>query len=223
MNHVKRIKYITFLACVTLCVSAPHAVASVVYAPVAGTASSTTPGYGIEHSFDQSGLSINYVSGVTDFDSYIASNPYHSYLAANDWFSSGSNWYQNATIEFDLGSVKSVDGFALWNEENAGIRQANVSISSDGVNFTSLMTVNPLWNNWTVTQYLPETFGFTAVDARYFRMELISCPPNSGVGWYCSMGEIAFSVSAVPVPPAVWLFGSGLLGLVGIARREARV
>jgi hypothetical protein len=29
------------------------------------------------------------------------------------------------------------------------------------------------------------------------------------------------SVSAVPVPAAVWLFGSGLLGLMGMARRKA--
>ena len=29
--------------------------------------------------------------------------------------------------------------------------------------------------------------------------------------------------SAVPVPSAVWLFGSGLLGLVGIARRRKSV
>jgi hypothetical protein len=29
-------------------------------------------------------------------------------------------------------------------------------------------------------------------------------------------------VNAVPVPPAVWLFGSGLLGLAGVARRKAR-
>jgi len=28
------------------------------------------------------------------------------------------------------------------------------------------------------------------------------------------------SVSAVPVPAAVWLFGSGLIGLVGVARRK---
>jgi hypothetical protein len=28
---------------------------------------------------------------------------------------------------------------------------------------------------------------------------------------------------AVPVPPAVWLFGSGLLGLIGVARRKVRV
>jgi hypothetical protein len=34
--------------------------------------------------------------------------------------------------------------------------------------------------------------------------------------------EILFtsSGSVVPIPPAVWLFGSGLLGLVGIARRR---
>ena len=28
--------------------------------------------------------------------------------------------------------------------------------------------------------------------------------------------------AAVPVPAAVWLFGSGLLGLVGIARRKKK-
>jgi hypothetical protein len=33
--------------------------------------------------------------------------------------------------------------------------------------------------------------------------------------------EYDFTVSAVPVPPAIWLLGSGLLGLVGIARRKA--
>ncbi|MEA3242882.1 MAG: VPLPA-CTERM sorting domain-containing protein [Pseudomonadota bacterium] len=30
----------------------------------------------------------------------------------------------------------------------------------------------------------------------------------------------ATASSVVPIPAAVWLFGSGLLGLVGIARRK---
>ncbi|VAW58866.1 hypothetical protein MNBD_GAMMA11-627 [hydrothermal vent metagenome] len=32
--------------------------------------------------------------------------------------------------------------------------------------------------------------------------------------------DLRIEVSAVPVPAAVWLFGSGLIGLVGIARRR---
>ena len=32
--------------------------------------------------------------------------------------------------------------------------------------------------------------------------------------------NLAFNAPAVPVPAAVWLFGSGLLGLVGVARRR---
>ena len=32
---------------------------------------------------------------------------------------------------------------------------------------------------------------------------------------------VNYSVAAVPVPAAVWLFGSGLLGLAGVARRKS--
>ena len=42
-------------------------------------------------------------------------------------------------------------------------------------------------------------------------------------GAYSTLGVAAKlgEVTVVPVPAAVWLFGSGLLGLVGIARRKA--
>ena len=40
---------------------------------------------------------------------------------------------------------------------------------------------------------------------------------NSYTGWYLVQDN---SISSVPVPAAFWLFGSGLIGLVGIARRK---
>ena len=49
-------------------------------------------------------------------------------------------------------------------------------------------------------------------------MSFISYASANGAG-----GEVWFdnvSVSAVPVPAAVWLFGSGLIGLAGFARRK---
>jgi hypothetical protein len=45
--------------------------------------------------------------------------------------------------------------------------------------------------------------------------------------WYLnsSTGDLTYNVSAspVPLPAAVWLFGSGLLGLAGVGRRRATV
>lgn len=58
---------------------------------------------------------------------------------------------------------------------------------------------------------------------------LIGTPPNEDIG---NLGPVnstnksvklyidALNVSQVPVPPAVWLFGSGLIGLIGVARRK---
>ena len=50
---------------------------------------------------------------------------------------------------------------------------------------------------------------------------------NVGAQWaafdgtpYTEVYNIAVTPSAIPVPAAVWLFGSGLLGLVGVARRR---
>ena len=42
-----------------------------------------------------------------------------------------------------------------------------------------------------------------------------------GVAYSLALSGTIASVSAVPVPAAVWLFGSGLLGLVGVARRKS--
>jgi len=48
--------------------------------------------------------------------------------------------------------------------------------------------------------------------------------------WYINIhsstfpgGEIRGQVNVVPIPAAVWLFGTGLIGLIGIARRKQSV
>jgi len=58
---------------------------------------------------------------------------------------------------------------------------------------------------WNQVTLLPTFFSYSIQD----------------IGDYWSTIEFAhFSITAVPIPPALWLFGSGLLGLVGMARRK---
>ena len=62
--------------------------------------------------------------------------------------------------------------------------------------------------------------GGTGFDLAVFNLEWIQYIKVAGISGY-SGGEIdAFAdVAAVPIPGAVWLLGSGLLGLVGFRRR----
>jgi len=64
------------------------------------------------------------------------------------------------------------------------------------------------------------------------QMNLYALTGNSGLGQaqsyllgtnltLASTGTLSVSPAAVPLPAAVWLFGSGLLGLIGVGRRRA--
>ena len=57
--------------------------------------------------------------------------------------------------------------------------------------------------------------------------DLVSGIGGNRYGWFDynefdvpAFDNTSMSVNAVPVPAAVWLFGPGLIGLIGIARRK---
>lgn len=55
-----------------------------------------------------------------------------------------------------------------------------------------------------------------------FRVQLALEADSIGEGFGVGMGLSNATMSAVPVPAAAWLFGSGLIGLIGIAKRKTR-
>ena len=63
-------------------------------------------------------------------------------------------------------------------------------------------------------------FGCQGIGDITFRLNSAGDWSISGTGASDIGGSGQFSVSAVPVPAAVWLFGSGLVGLIGLARRK---
>jgi hypothetical protein len=53
-----------------------------------------------------------------------------------------------------------------------------------------------------------------------FPLTITGTDEATGQSFEYEYAESTPTLTALPIPPAVWLFGSGLLGLVGIARRE---
>jgi hypothetical protein len=69
--------------------------------------------------------------------------------------------------------------------------------------------------------YLRTNVGNTITPASEFQFANSS---NVGMFNLDSLGDVSYTLaaaaSAVPIPGALWLFGSGLLGLIGISRRK---
>ena len=101
-----------------------------------------------------------------------------------------------------------------------GSEMGNLFYNTLGNTAGSLTNTGPFSNvqsyyYWSATEYAPNTshaWGFGMHDG--FQVNFGKWV--SLHGWAVQSGD----VSTVPVPAAVWLFGSGLLGLISVARRK---
>jgi hypothetical protein len=66
---------------------------------------------------------------------------------------------------------------------------------------------------WSGTEFVSGGAWYFFFDGGF---QFVGFKDDSRYSWAVHAGN----VSPVPVPAAVWLFGSGLLGLIGIARRK---
>lgn len=209
--------------------SAPAAYAQVIRSPIAvleNTAGDFNSDADIGNIIDRSGLLPPFVSGITDFDTYIAGNPVHNFaFIDNEWFS--PDGATSTTIVLDMGSVFTIDRLALWNEDILGIGEFLVQTSNDPT-FASSTTVGGLFlpnNNPSNANYPAQVFTLTSSDARYVRL-LVAAVTDTNGGM--AIGEVAFRTSATtsaaaPEPGTAALAVPGLaLPLLGalLARRR---
>ena len=192
------------------------ATASVILSPTAvvgNTMGTGENGGSTTNIINQTGLSSGFVSGVTDFSAYLATNPIHdTNNEDNAW--AGENGPVLGDLDFDLGGTFLLSSLALWSQSNFnGIDGFTVFSSLDDT-FSSIINLGTfsasILNTITV-----QTFA-TPSTTQFIRLRVNSIHGGDNV----NIGEIAFEVSAVPIPATAWLFGSGLLGLIGMARRK---
>ena len=94
------------------------------------------------------------------------------------------------------------------------------SIAADGSAFNSWGVF--YGSDWT-DQWLTVTISGLADGQHYITGTDITGIENCGswnAGCWPSGDTLTVSLGAVPIPAAVWLFGSGLIGLIGIARKK---
>jgi len=147
---------------------------------------------------DLSGFSIDANSYfVMCGDASLVANCNYSFTSINSWFQNGAPdavaLYENANLLDSLSYEGLLPGFT----------EGDVLTASDSS--TETMSISRLPNGFDSNNNNTD-----------FQLGCIT-PGSSNISGSgdCSVS----SVSAVPLPAAAWLFGSGILGLVGFARR----
>lgn len=150
-------------------------------------------------SIDLSGFSINASSYfVACSDTSLVANCDYSFTSTNGWFQNGSpdavGLYENNNL---LDSLSYEGDLLPFNEGDA------LTISDNNSDIVSISRIaNGLDSN------------NNAID---FQLGCIT-PGSANIA---GSGDCSVSaVSAVPIPAAAWLFGSGLVGIAGFARRK---
>lgn len=129
---------------------------------------------------------------------------------------------QYSTVSYGLGCT----GSELGNLVNAelGLMDPEANLVWDGIygpvaaNYGPFINVRPD-GYWFGTEYAGNNaYAWTFIISRGntgFTPKIY----GGTYAWAVRDGDV-YSASTVPVPPAVWLFGSGLLGLAGVTRRK---
>lgn len=209
----------------TLSVSAPMVMANPILGAVSATSSIGSADavyYQPEQLINQSGLSAHYVSGSTDFDSFVATTTHEAGpFVTNNWASPIHVYLGYLT--FDLGGSAIVDRLALWNGTVGGVGAFSLlaSSASDFATSTSLGSFTAAFD-----PSVAQVFSFAPTSASFIRLSIESYD-NSRNSPATFLGEVAFrqavsEANTVPETGSLALVGAGLMAAFLTRHRAAR-
>lgn len=195
----------------TLLVSGSSAIAGLVLQASGVTSNYTVIGGSFNRTIDQTGLSQSYISGVTDFGTYVSTTTHAGVGAGNGVqisFPGGSS------ATYGLGGLKSIDGLAYWGHQFGGHTQV-VEFFADLDNDFSNGTLGSLGTITDLAGSSADVLSFASVSASFVHMILQSTSQSAPV-----FAEVAFSQTQIPEPTSLALVGLSLAGLAATRRRK---
>ena len=109
----------------------------------------------------------------------------------------------------------------VWNFGGTGVNTGTIDNVAGTVNGVMVNTMLlDLTGDFVVASIQMKAIG---VGVSSLLLTEYAMNPWASGGSLISPSFVAGNVTVVPVPAAVWLFGSGLLGLFGVAKRKARI
>jgi hypothetical protein len=116
------------------------------------------------------------------------------------------------------------DGINTLTESNTTSGSVILKLQTDATGNINTWQIE-LFTGWTTTSLGGTSAIIGSTSFGEDKGDMRECLNNGCTIQDTDFGKISgspgsWSTSAVPVPAAVWLFGSGLLGLVGMARRK---
>lgn len=206
----------TFAAFTAVSVSTLHA--QVVLGPVSISSPGTQVGSNsaIQKIIDQSGLTVGYTSGESDFASYVAST------------STGTSPQLSGIVvgqvgdprlfSFDLGAEYAVSAIGIWTAGTLWSTEFEL-FADDDFDFTNGVGASILGSS--TLSLTGQAFSFSEIRTRYvhFTGPAVTARSASAYG----LSEVVFggrTVSTVPEPSMLALFLAGLALLTGAAMRR---
>lgn len=199
-------------------ISGAPASAGVVIGATSVTASAgIPPDYGpptsVNNLIDQSGLTANYVSGVTDFASFTSTTE-ASYSCCFPELGGVAGPVSGSYVDFSLNSPTAIGAIVMWNQSGSASLQSFNLLGSNGGPFSLLGTFS------MVDGGSAQVFHFAAGVFQEFRVQILS---NFGYEGGTVWNETAFEgVSAVPEPStwAMMILGFAGVGFIAYRRRN---
>ena len=170
-----------------------------------------------------SGVEISYFATGGNPGGYLQVNdlPYTSFVRAPTKFLGDLSSFDGGTLSFDMKLFSS--DLPLSKGGKVKLRSNSITLKKNVIDVTSL-SVPSDWVTGSIS-FTAATWGLEQSTWITFISNITSIDvvvdPSAGANNRDIAGFDNFKIQSVPIPSAIWLFGSGLLGLLGIARHKS--